>query len=79
MNAVNAAFDQGAGFTPHQLAMLIAIVGMIVVTGWAMWVGWSLFKGLKSARTDKAKFLSGMKRTLLIWLLLNYLLFTGVF
>lgn len=79
MNAVNAAFEHGAGFTPNQLAILIAVIGMILVTAWAIWVGWSLFKGLKSARTDKAKFISAMKRTMLIWLLLNYILFTGVF
>ncbi|WP_305840114.1 DUF3262 family protein [Photobacterium leiognathi] len=79
MNAVNAAFEHGAGFTTHQFAMVIAVIGMIIVTGWAVWVMWSVFKGLKSGRTDKAALLVAMRRTAVIWLVLNYLLFTGVF
>ncbi|AEH16380.1 MULTISPECIES: TIGR03758 family integrating conjugative element protein [Shewanella] len=78
MNEVLSAFEHGAGFSADYLALLIAVVGMIIITAWAIWVGWSVYRGFKSGKTDRKKFIHAMQRTMLIWLVLNFILFTGV-
>ena len=78
MSSVTEGFTHGAGFTPHAVAVVVAVLGMIVTTAWFMWVNWSVFRGLKSDRTDKAKFQTVLLRTAFVWLLMQYLLFTSV-
>ena len=78
MKEVLAAFEHGAVFSPNELALLIAVIGMVIVTTWAIWVAWSVFRGFKAGKTDKSKFIHAMQRTMLIWLVLNFILFSGV-
>ncbi|MCL1130475.1 TIGR03758 family integrating conjugative element protein [Shewanella sairae] len=73
------AFKHGAGFSPNDLAKLIATIGVIMVTAWMLWVQWSVFRGFKSGKTDKAKFLKVSQRTLLIWLIINFILVSGIY
>lgn len=79
MNPVNDAFEHGAGFSTTEFAQMVAIIGMILTTAWVLWVGWSVFRGLKNLKTDKVKLNSAMLRAMFIWLIINYILFTGVF
>lgn len=79
MNPVYDAFEQGAGFSVAEFAQMVAIIGMILITAWVLWVGWSVFRGLKNLKTDKVKLNSAMLRAMVIWLIINFILFTGVF
>lgn len=78
MSEVLSAFEHGAGFSADYLALLIATIGMIITTAWCIWIGWSVYRGFKASITDRKKFIHAMQRAMLIWLILNFILFTGV-
>lgn len=81
MNNLNPsleAFSAGAGFTTNELAILIAVLGMISITAWALWVLWSVWKGFKSGKTDKTKLIITSQRVAVMWLMMNLCLMWGV-
>ena len=78
MNEVIEGFTHGAGFTPLAVARVVAVLGMVLITAWFMWVNWSVYRGLKSDRTDKAKLQTVLLRSAFIWLMMQFILFTGV-